>query len=111
MSLRVEILISTMFKEDLDFLKPMFQYNSISDFDIIIVNQTTKDKIIDLEDGLINKKMIYLINELDEAWQTLSLEKIRFILFQLEFSLKVLLKKAEGQLYILLQALLTKLDP
>lgn len=71
--------------------------------------QITKDKIIDLEDGLINKKMIHLINELDEVWQKLSLEKIRFILFQLEFSLKVLLKKADGQLYILLQALLTKL--
>ncbi|WP_342873013.1 glycosyltransferase family A protein [Psychroserpens sp. AS72] len=33
-----------MFKEDLDFLEPIFQHNSIDDFDIIIVNQTTDDK-------------------------------------------------------------------
>ncbi|OUR99355.1 hypothetical protein A9Q86_12335 [Flavobacteriales bacterium 33_180_T64] len=46
MSLRIEILISTMFKEDLNFLKPMFQYNNINDFDIIIVNQTTEDKFL-----------------------------------------------------------------
>lgn len=46
MSLQIEILISTMFKEDLDFLKPIFQYNEMTDFNIIIVNQTTEDKFL-----------------------------------------------------------------
>ena len=46
MSLRVEILLSTMYKVDLDFLEPMFQHNSIDDFDIIIVNQTSNDKLL-----------------------------------------------------------------
>ena len=46
MSLRVEILISTMYKVDLEFLDPMFQHNAIADFDIIIVNQTSSDKLL-----------------------------------------------------------------
>jgi glycosyltransferase involved in cell wall biosynthesis len=62
MSLRVEILISTMFKEDLDFLEPMFQHNSISDFDIIIVNQTTNDKFITSNNPKIN-----IINSLERG--------------------------------------------
>lgn len=40
----LQILISTMFRENLDFLKPMFSKNTLEDFDIIIVNQTTKGK-------------------------------------------------------------------
>ncbi|WP_152604796.1 glycosyltransferase family A protein [Psychroserpens jangbogonensis] len=46
MSLRIEILISTMFKQDLAFLQPMFIHNNIDDFDLIIVNQTTEDKLL-----------------------------------------------------------------
>jgi len=46
MSFRIEILISTMFKQDLAFLKAMFIHNNIDDFDLIIVNQTTEDKLL-----------------------------------------------------------------
>lgn len=46
MSLRIEILLSTMFKEDLGFLNPIFIHNNIDDFDLIIVNQTTEDKLL-----------------------------------------------------------------
>lgn len=42
----LQILISTMFRENLDFLKPMFSKNNLKDFDIIIVNQTTEDKML-----------------------------------------------------------------
>lgn len=35
-----------MFKEDLDFLEPMFLHNNSNDFDIIIVNQTSDDKLL-----------------------------------------------------------------
>lgn len=66
-------------------------------------------KELNFAEGLVNNKVADLIIELDQVWQTLSLEKIRFILFQLEFSLKELLKNAEGQLYILIQTLLTKI--
>jgi len=45
----LEILISTMFREDLDFLKPIFINNSIEDFNIIIVNQTDENKILKSE--------------------------------------------------------------
>ncbi|MEY8847530.1 glycosyltransferase [Psychroserpens sp. XS_ASV72] len=35
-----------MMRENLDFLKPMFQHNDIHDFNLLIVNQTTKDKVL-----------------------------------------------------------------
>lgn len=44
MSLRIEILISTMFRDDLGFLEPMFVNNNIDDFYLIVVNQTTEGK-------------------------------------------------------------------
>lgn len=43
MKISFEILISTMFKEDLSFLDAVFSFNDIDDFDIIIVNQTDMD--------------------------------------------------------------------
>ncbi|WP_298902685.1 glycosyltransferase family A protein [uncultured Psychroserpens sp.] len=62
MSLHIEILISTMFKEDLSFLEPMFQHNDINDFDIIIVNQTTEDKFLTSENSKIK-----VINSLERG--------------------------------------------
>ena len=62
MSLSIEILISTMFKEDLDFLKPIFLYNDLNDFNIIIVNQTTNDKILKSENPKIK-----VINSLERG--------------------------------------------
>ena len=46
MMITFEILISTMFREDLEFLNPIFKYNNINDFNILIVNQTTKEKLL-----------------------------------------------------------------
>lgn len=46
MKISFEILISTMFKEDLDFLDLIFSLNDIDDFKIIIVNQTVEDKLL-----------------------------------------------------------------
>ena len=46
MKISFEILISTMFREDLNFLNPIFSMNDMDDFNIIIVNQTDEDKIL-----------------------------------------------------------------
>ncbi len=46
MKISFEILISTMFKEDLDFLDVIFSLNDINDFNIIVVNQTDEDKLL-----------------------------------------------------------------
>ncbi|MFK7781003.1 glycosyltransferase family A protein, partial [Psychroserpens sp.] len=62
MSLRIEILISTMFKQDLAFLEPMFIHNNIDDFDLIIVNQTVKDKLL-----VSDKKNIKVINSFERG--------------------------------------------
>ena len=42
----VEILLSTMNRVSLDFLVPMFPFTHFSDFNILIINQTTEDKIL-----------------------------------------------------------------
>lgn len=42
----IEILISTMNRDSLDFLIPMFPYSHFSNFSILIVNQTPKEKIL-----------------------------------------------------------------
>ncbi|MBF4516291.1 glycosyltransferase family 2 protein [Flavobacterium sp. ANB] len=42
----VEILISTMNRDSLDFLVPMFPFSHFSNFSILIVNQTLNDKIL-----------------------------------------------------------------
>ena len=46
MAITFEILISTMHKDNLGFLEPIFANNRIDDFSIIIVNQTTKEKLL-----------------------------------------------------------------
>lgn len=43
----LEILISTMNRTDLAFLTPMFPDRKLSEFNILIVNQTEPDKILD----------------------------------------------------------------
>lgn len=53
MSLSVEILIATMNRDNLDFLNPIFINNNRSDFQIIIVNQTSKNKILESTDSNI----------------------------------------------------------
>lgn len=42
----VEILLSTMNRDSLDFLKPMFPFGDFSDFHILIINQTTERKML-----------------------------------------------------------------
>lgn len=39
----IEILISTMFRTDLSFLEAMFEHNQLSDFRVLIINQTDED--------------------------------------------------------------------
>lgn len=46
MHLQVEILLSTMLREDLSFLNQIFKHNNINDFYLLIINQTTQDKIL-----------------------------------------------------------------
>lgn len=46
MSDRIEILISTMHRDNLDFLEEMFINNDMSEFDILIVNQTTEKQLL-----------------------------------------------------------------
>ena len=45
-NIELEILISTINRISLDFLKKMFLKHDFLDFNILIVNQTTKDKIL-----------------------------------------------------------------
>lgn len=42
----LEILVSTMNRNSLDFLLPMFPFSHFSGFNILIVNQTTSDKLL-----------------------------------------------------------------
>lgn len=56
MKISFEILISTMFKEDLSFLDAIFSLNDINDFEIIVVNQTDEDRM--LSSNLPNVKVI-----------------------------------------------------
>lgn len=42
----LEILVSTMNRNNLDFLVPMFPFGNFSDFKILIVNQTTEDLLL-----------------------------------------------------------------
>ncbi|WP_433816069.1 glycosyltransferase family 2 protein [Flavobacterium johnsoniae] len=42
----IEILISTMNQDSLDFLVPMFPYSHFSAFSVLIINQTQKEKIL-----------------------------------------------------------------
>lgn len=45
----VEILLSTMNRSNLDFLVPMFPFAHFSDFNILIVNQTSQDVLLTSE--------------------------------------------------------------
>lgn len=65
MPITFQILISTMFRENLDFLTPIFVNNTFEDFDIIVVNQTTEAKIITSE-----LKNVTVINSLERGSPT-----------------------------------------
>lgn len=43
----LQILLSTMFREDLGFLENIFPHKHFSEYNIVIVNQTTPDKILE----------------------------------------------------------------
>ncbi|MBJ6369297.1 glycosyltransferase family A protein [Snuella sedimenti] len=58
----IEILISTMFKTDLSFLEKMFPYEHYSGYNILIINQTTKGKILKS-----HIKNVRVINSLDRG--------------------------------------------
>ncbi|WP_335974259.1 glycosyltransferase family A protein [Gaetbulibacter jejuensis] len=68
----LQILISTMFRENLDFLKPMFSKNNLKDFDIIIVNQTTEDKM--LSSSFSNVKVINSLERGSPASRNLAIK-------------------------------------
>lgn len=52
-SLQLEILIATVNRNSLHFLDSMFQNNDISDYQILVVNQTSENNKIDSEDPKI----------------------------------------------------------
>ena len=56
MHLKLEILLSTMGKESLDFLETMFKHVDIKSVSVLIINQTTKDK--HLESNVENIRVI-----------------------------------------------------
>jgi glycosyltransferase involved in cell wall biosynthesis len=51
--LQLEILVSTINRNSLDFLKVMFQNSNLSDHKILVVNQTTENCTIDSKDPKI----------------------------------------------------------
>ncbi len=62
MKISFEILISTMFREDLNFLIPIFSMNDMDDFNMIIVNQTDADKLL-----FSNRPNIKIINSFERG--------------------------------------------
>ena len=60
--LDIEILVATMNRDNLDFLLPMFINNNIDDFNILIVNQTTENCLLQS-----NKKHIKIINSFERG--------------------------------------------
>jgi glycosyltransferase involved in cell wall biosynthesis len=58
----VEILLSTMNRDNLDFLVPMFPFAHFSDFNILIVNQTTQDQQL-----ISNYPTVRVINVIDKG--------------------------------------------
>ena len=62
MKISFEILIATMFREDLNFLDAMFSLNDSADFNIIIVNQTSEDKLLSSD-----RPNVKVINSLDRG--------------------------------------------
>jgi len=43
----IQILLSTMNRQDLDFLLPMFPFSHFSNYSILIINQTTEDVLLE----------------------------------------------------------------
>lgn len=56
MEISFEILISTMFQKDLSFLDPIFIHNNLQELNVLIVNQTTEDCL--LQSNLPNIRVI-----------------------------------------------------
>jgi len=54
--MKFEILLSTMFQTDLGFLDQIFCNNTINDYNILIINQTTESKI--LQSNVTNIRVI-----------------------------------------------------
>jgi glycosyltransferase involved in cell wall biosynthesis len=50
---QLEILVSTVNRNSLDFLDVMFQNNTLSDYQILVINQTTENCTIDSKDSKI----------------------------------------------------------
>ena len=42
----IQILISTMNRMDFDFLKAMFVFTDFSNFNLLVVNQTNSDRLL-----------------------------------------------------------------
>lgn len=58
--IKVEILISTMNRNSLDFLVPMFPFSHFSHFSILIINQTQRDKLL-----ISNYPNVRILNSFD----------------------------------------------
>lgn len=59
---QLEILISTMNRNSLDFLEVMFQNNTLSEFQILVINQTIENRII-----LSKEPKIRVINSFEKG--------------------------------------------
>ena len=68
-----QVLISTMFKVNLNFLEPIFINNNISDYNIIVVNQTDKDSL--LKSNLSNVIVYNSFERGTSASRNLAIEK------------------------------------
>lgn len=62
MKLSFEILLSTMFKTDLSFLKKIFAHEHFSNFNILIINQTDEEKVL-----ISDYENIRVINSLERG--------------------------------------------
>jgi len=60
--MKFEILLSTMFKTNLDFLDSIFFNNQMQNYNILIVNQTTKEKLL-----FSNKSNIRVFNSYEKG--------------------------------------------
>ena len=57
----IQILIATMNRTDFDFLDAMFVFSDFSDFDLLVINQTSQDK--QLVSNLENVKVVNSLNK------------------------------------------------
>lgn len=58
----LEILVATMKRNSLQFLHTMFQHNAINEFNILVINQTTKDCLLES-----NSSNIRVINAFEKG--------------------------------------------